>query len=243
MRWCALVLLLAAGCGADAGLEAYDAGRFEDAHKAFRAAEDAAGAEATAALSYNRALAGLRAAELRDAAAAVERAAARAGPDLVPQVDFLRGNVAFAQGELAARQAEAAGSEPFAFDIAINHVERALRAWERAAMSRADWPAARRNLERAQRKLAELRRRKAEAEDKRRRESDRRPKPKPKPKPPPPKPEPAPEADQPDGPQLDELSPAEVRRLLDRLAEKEREKLALRRQHRKERMAGVERDW
>jgi hypothetical protein len=42
---------------------------------------------------------------------------------------------------------------------------------------------------------------------------------------------------------MEELSPAEVARLLAKLAEKEREKLALRRQHRKEKMAGVERDW
>lgn len=243
MRRCALLLLLVAGCGKDAGLEAYDAGRFEDALAAFRAAEDSAGDDATAAAAYNRALAGLRAGELRDAAAAAARAAESAGDDLAPRVDFLRGNVAFAQCELAARQAEAAGAEPFAFDIALGHVERAIRAWEQAAMSRTDWPAARRNVERARRKQAELRRKKAEAEDKRRSESDRQPKPKPKPKPPPPKPDQAPEQDEADGPQLEELSPAEVARLLAKLAEKEREKLALRRQHRKEKMTGVERDW
>jgi hypothetical protein len=177
----------------------------------------------------DRAAAALRAGDWRDA----ERWAKELAP---PVRDFVRGNVAFAHCEMAERQASSAAAEPFAWDVAISYGRRARDFWKHAAMSRPDWPEARRNVERALLKLDELAQKKKEAE--RKREPDRKPQPKPIPKAGkedtrPPK----------DEPRIEELTPEQVLRLLDKLAKKEKEKVALRRSHRKVRMAEVERDW
>ena len=156
--------------------------------------------------------------------------------------DFLLGNAAFVRCTTAEKQAASQAAEPFAWDVAIQYGVSARDLWQRAAMTRPDWPAARRNVERALLRIEELRRRKAEAEDKRRRKTDPQPKPKPKPKPAP-RPDPKPEPDRGQQPQLKELAPEEVMALIGRLAEKEREKRALRRSQREKRMAGTERDW
>ena len=187
---------------------------------------------------YTRALAALRDGRLEEAESAAESAAARGGPEIRVLCEFLRGNVAFARCEMVERQAEEPGAEPFAYDVAIAYGEKALRFWRHAAMSRADWPEARRNVERALLKLEELQKKKADKDEQRRRESDPQPRPRPKPKP---RGGDA-EAD-PDRPQLQQMSREQVMGLLEKLAEKEREKLALRRLHRKVRMAEVERDW
>ena len=96
---------------------------------------------------------------------------------------FLRGNVAFADCLVAEKQAATAAAEPFAFDVAIALADKAARLWADAAMSREDWPAARRNVERALLKAAELRRRKSQAEQQRRPDPKPQPKPNPKPQP------------------------------------------------------------
>lgn len=180
--------------------------------------------------AFRETVAALQKGELRKAESAAAKAAAG---------DFLMGNVKFAKCELAERQAEQPGAEPFAFDIAINYAQSAHEAWQRAALSRDDWPAARRNVERALLKIEELKKKRDE------KQQDRKKKPTPQPKPQPqknpvkqPQPKPAP-----DKPQRKELSPEEVLRLLDRLAQKEKDKLALRRTEKKKRSAGVERDW
>lgn len=203
------------------------------------------GRDADARLLYDRAHEALAAGQLNEADAAAEKAAARGDPGTAMLAGFLRGNIAFAYCGLAERQAGTAAAEPFAFDVAIAYAEKARRFWQLAAMSRADWPAARRNVERALLKLEELKRRKTEFEEQRRRAADPRPQPKPQPRP-----EPLPgtgpeevEQDPADLAQLSELSPEQVRRLLETLAEKEREKTALRRAEREKRTAGVERDW
>jgi len=179
---------------------------------------------------YDETVAALGEGDLRAAKAA---AAEVGGPVGV----FLRGNVAFGECVLAERQAESAAAEPFAFDVAIRFGEEAERLWREAAMSRDDWPAARRNVERAQIKLRELRRKKQEAQD--------RAKPEPKPRP-----EPRPEAGKEKetteegrdlDPMLRELPPEEVGRILERLAEKERDKRAMRKAERSKRP--VPRDW
>jgi len=184
--------------------------------------------------AYERALAHLREGELRAAEAEAERAAA---DGLVAHSDFLRGNVAFGQATLAEKQARAPGAEPFAIDVAIAYARKARRLWEHAATTRPDWPAARRNVERALLKIDEL--------EKLRRRGDPRRQPQPRPRPgPTPRPEKTDEVEAADErPVLDALGPEEVRRLLDRLAEKEKEKRDLRRSRRAERSAAVERDW
>jgi len=211
----------------------------------FLACVGCGGADEQAAVdAYNRALAALRAGEPRVAANEAERAAALDDGEVHELSIFLLGNTAYAQCLTAERAAGTAAAEPFAFDVAITYGESALGSWSRAAMLRGDWPAARRNAERALRKIRDLRRKKADAEEKQRRRSDPKPKPKP-PKPPPINPEPGKTIDKDPNAKVRaaELSPEEVVRLMDRLAEKEQEKLDLRRAERKKRATGAERDW
>jgi len=163
-------------------------------------------------------------------------AAARRGES--PVHTFLLGNVAFARCEMAEKQAGTPAAEPFAWDVAITYCRKAIEFWSVAAMSLDDWPAARRNVERALLKLEELRQKKEEADVRRRKQAKPQPRPRPLPRP-----KGDAETDSPDKPQLRELTPEQVLKLLDKLAQKEQEKLALRRSHRKTRTAGVERDW
>jgi hypothetical protein len=252
----AAILLFLTACGdAASGLRAYRGGRFEEAHAAFVRATE--GADAAPELLHDRALAALRIGELDDADASAERAAAHGDPRFAALRDFVRGNTALARAEKAGVQAALPEAEPFAFDAAIAQAEAARLAWESAAVTRDDWPEARRNVERALRKLDELKKAKADAEKRRKKEtaSSGKPKPRPVPKPPdepgdPPMPEPGPAAGRPQpspqpGAQGAEppLSAEEVRSLLDRVAAKEREKLALRRARRQEASVQVERDW
>jgi hypothetical protein len=158
----------------------------------------------------------------------------------VPLRDFVRGSASFAKGKLAARQADTPEAEPFAWQLAITHMRRARDAWQRAATSRDDWPAARRNVERALLELDDFRRRQEEA-DRRRRPPDR-PKPKPRPLPQPEPDNPEPDAP-PDAPKpIAELTRAEVLALYEKLAAKEAEKRAVR-QKEQESRTDVVRDW
>jgi hypothetical protein len=231
-----LLALIAPGCGGGrGGWDAYEAGRFEEAHAAFLEAGD----DVTPAALYNRALAALAVGELRDAADVAERAAAEGEADVAARALFLRGNVAFARCELAEKQAATLEAEPFAFDIAIRFGESARNHWRDAAMTREDWPAARRNVERALLKIMTLERKKREAERRREKRSEPKPEPKPLPEPGKEEVEDEPEADG----AIAELTPEEVLRLFERLDRKEREKVELRRQERREKMAAVEKDW
>jgi hypothetical protein len=251
-------LALAACGGADDGLAAYREGRFEDAHRLLGAALRDAGPSAAPELAADAALAALRAGAAEDATAAAKDAIARGGPDLAGFAEFVRGNAAFAKCDLAEAQARLPESEPFAFDVAIRWANVAREAWIAAASSRGDWPEARRNVERANLRLEALTRAKADAEAQRRRPGPPkiRPKPLPSPgkdgkpaEPQPPQPSPGAQAGrdakEPGGDEavITELSPAEVRRLRERLAEKEREKVALRRAQQEKAHAEVERDW
>ncbi|MHC4342356.1 MAG: hypothetical protein ACYSX0_19350 [Planctomycetota bacterium] len=239
MRFAILFALLLTGCGEfAAGVDAYREGRYRDAHAAFRKAE---ADDASAELSFNRALAALRAGDLSDAESSAQKAAER-GPAIAPLCGFLQGNAAFERCRMAERQADSVAAEPFAFDVAIAYAKKAARLWQRAAMSRPDWAEARRNVERALRKLEELQKKKEEADPRRRRQAD--PKPRPDPVPPLPLPKPGTEIEQDPEvtPQLKELSPEQIARLLDKLAEKEKDKAALRRSTRQQ-DSRVERDW
>jgi hypothetical protein len=252
--------VLLAGCDASSrGRDAYREGRFRDAHQAFAAAADAAGDGASAELLYDRALSALRDGDPRDAEASARKAAERDGAEIAALADFVRGSAAFARCETAALQAGAPEAEPFAYDVAIAAAASARDAWETAAANRADWPEARRNVERALLRIAQLRDKKAEAERRRNQKSAPRPNPKPVPQakpspdprdparpPVPPKPPSdgsAPGEDAKTEAQLAELTPSQVRQLFERLAAKEKEKLDLRRSRRQATSADVERDW
>jgi len=202
------------------------------------------GDDAPGARAYEDARRSLDAGELRRAAELADEAA-RAGDESIAVLGlFLSGNVAFARCVRAERQAAGPGAEPFALDLAIRHGERARDLWIAAATSRADWPAARRNVERALLKLRELEKKKAEREPDREK-TDPKPKPKPRPRrrPPPPADGRKKEEETTSAPLLEELPPAEVAKLLERLARKEGEKRALRREEREKKSAPVERDW
>ena len=235
----AVALLLAACDGSAAGTRAYREGRFDEAHRAYAAAADAAGAGASPEILYDRALAALRHGDLADADRSAAEAATRGGPEFAALRDFVRGNVAFARCLTAGLQASAPEAEPFAFDVAIAYGETARAAWQSAAASRADWPEASRNVERALVGLESLRRRKAEAEQKRQRQRERKPQPKPAPQERRPVSEEAPLA----GPQNTEIPRTQVLGLLDRLAAKEKAKLESRRTQRGVQPPDVEQDW
>lgn len=241
-----LCLVLQTGDPFAAGVRAYRADDFEAAFTAFAAADAEAGDAATPELLYDLALAALRAGKLREAEVAAERAAARGGAAFVARRDFLVANVAFTRSAQAKRQATQVEAEPFAFDVAIAHAKTALRAWQAAAMSASDWPQARRNAERALLELDELARLKAAAEKKQAEKLGGQPEVKLIPvddgKQPPAPDRPEEEVAQPDA-QLAELKPDDVRKLLDKLAAKEKEKLAIRRRQQQERQSGVEKDW
>jgi len=217
------------------------------------------GSDEDAYAHYNRALAALRDNKPRIAAEQAARAAdsARAvDSELGALAVFLQGNAAFAQCLIAAKHAQSAEAEPFAFDIAIGYAESARDHWEHAATTREDWPAARRNVERARLKIEYLRRKKSERTGDRKSDSDpqlnlkRQPTPNTNQPPKPPTTDPSgaagtkanqdPEAA---NAVLDELSREQVLRLLERLDEKEKEKRALRRKRRSTASTGAERDW
>ncbi|MEN8150366.1 MAG: hypothetical protein ABFS86_11130 [Planctomycetota bacterium] len=230
---------LAVACGGDdPGRAAYDAGRFEEAHAAYVAACETAGDDVPAELLVNRAFAAIAAQDFRDAATCAESAESAAVGEVAEFATFLRGNAAFGLCELAEVQANTLEAEPFAFDIAISFGESARDHWIAAATGRDDWPAARRNVERAVQKLDVLRAKRERARKLQERRTEKTPEPEPEE----PKVE---ESDDPAeiDPALAELSEAEVARLLERLAEKEQEKTDLRREHRKTAQAGVEKDW
>jgi len=120
-------------------------------------ARAAGGGAPAAGRLYDQALAALEAGEPRSAEVAAEELAAWGGAEHGPLADFLLGNCAWARCERAARLAGRPDAGPDAFLPALRAAEDARDAWLRAARARADWPAARRNVERALRRLELLR--------------------------------------------------------------------------------------
>lgn len=241
----ALLVAACLGLGADPfaeGVRAYRDGRYEDAHAAFAAAEADAGHGASAGLLHDLALAALRIGRLREAEWSAEKAVVRGGAAFAGFRDFVFGNAAWLRCQQAVAEAGLVDPDPTAFTRAITHGEAARDAWIAAATSRTDWPAARRNVERVQRALEELRDRKAAADAARKARQAGSAEEQPAPA------EgegPSEEVEQAPELQTDEgaLSAAELERLLAQLAAKEREKQALRRATRAARSSEVERDW
>ena len=237
----ALVLLLVAGGDFAAGVAAYREGRYSEALEAFARAEREAGERPSPELLFDKALAALGAGELDTAEDAAGRAAALGGAEFAALRDFLAGNAAFLRSVDAERETLKPLPPPSAFDVAIAEAETAGRAWQRAALARADWPAARRNVERALLRSEALRQRKAAAE------KDRQTMPKPRdvlaseaeqPNPPPPQPEPEPDREPPVA-----LSREQLLALFEKVDAKEEQRVALRKELREKQRARVERDW
>lgn len=78
---------------------------------------------------------------------------------LQAQLVFLRGNLAYAQSEQKLAQAEAAFGKPADWTEAVRLNKLAEVQWKAARGGAVDWPAARRNIERAQARRAEIMRR------------------------------------------------------------------------------------
>jgi hypothetical protein len=195
----------------------------------------------SARVMFNESVAALRGGDLVRAEIAAEKAAAR-DRELAGLGDFALGCAAFIRCEREEIKFFGPLGAAAAISAAIVHAEAARDFWQNAAASREDWPEARRNVERALFKLADLGKK---AED-----AKARSKPQPIPKPAPKDdkgipqsqgedPKPAPRVD----PITTELSPDQITRVLDRLAEKEKEKVRLRRAERQAHRAQVEKDW
>ena len=227
--------------GSPAGREAYGAGRYADAARAFAEAAKEAGDGASADLLHDLALASVRAGDLRAAEEAADAMAARGGAEEKALSEFLRGLASFARAEADAARP---GADRLVRDRAVAHADAARGRFERAAASRDDWPEARRNAERAALLLRRLLRDR-EVADARRKEGAPPPGPGQPPPPPPPPPE-APSADPsapPPGAADGDLPRDRVLELLRRLQAMEEEKAALRRARRAQGQAGVEKDW
>ena len=238
-----LPLLVAGGDEFTQGVNAYRAGKPKEALQAFLAAERSAGEAAAPELFFDQAMAALAAGDLRRAEIAAEKAAVHGKGDFFALRDFVLGSAAFARCTRAELQASGPEAEPFAFEIAITHAKNAEAFWRLAAASRADWPQARGNVERAQDKIAELRDKKTEAQKKKDQAKKDRNKPK----------DPEPEQNQPAGkgkeeeaslkPQPIDAGSQELRGMLDLLVKKEKEKRDLRRSQQQLRTKPGEKDW
>lgn len=234
-----LSLLLLDGDPFAAGVSAYRAGAFKEAYAAFASATAGDAVDAAPA-HYNQGLAALRAGMWREAEAAVGKAASLAGGEFVALRDFVRGNLALARSANAQAQASGPEAEPFAFDVAIAQAEAAARAWQAAAMSRDDWPEARRNVERALLAVDELQRKKAEAEGKQQSKKEQAPTELPAPEPESAQAEP--ELAAPDA-QVGDHGADLVARLLERLARKEKERRRVRHDAQLAARGAAEQDW
>jgi len=231
-----------------AGERAYREGRFGDAAAAFAAEIAARGDAAPAELHYDLALAALAAGELAQAGDAVAQAARSDDAELLRRCAFVRGSVAWQRGEATAKLALQVEAEPFAFKPALEQIALAGAEWRIAATGATDWPAARRNAERAQRRFAELQQQKQRIEDERKRRTGAQA-----------RPLAVPgggddkrgagsggdvqdSQDNPLAPLRTELSDAQVAELFARLQQKDEQARQLRRSEQQRRSA-VERDW
>ena len=191
--------------------------------------------DAPAELHWNLALAALAEGKLVEAEIAAEKAAVYGGPAFERRRDFLFGNADYRRcerAEVLSQRPEAGAPE---LDAAIEHARAALAHWMDAARPDDDL-AARRNAQRVLEKMAILEakldfmREQAKKNPKR---EEKRP----------------PEEKRPEQRErrllsavTGELSPAQVKRLMERLEEKRREKLALRRRRLLERSVEGGRD-
>jgi hypothetical protein len=115
------------------------------------------GSESRARAAHADALAALSRGDVKSALAAAERAAFEGGERWRPVLDFVRGSASFARSVAAEPPAAATPDAVAALEQALVLAEDALAFWQRAATSREDWPAARRNVERALLRIEALR--------------------------------------------------------------------------------------
>lgn len=181
--------------------------------------------------------AGILARDLVDAESTAEKLALRAGDEDLRE--FVVGLAEFSRAEIAGGQARLPGADPGAYDRAIQKAAAAAAAFQRASLlhRESDWPAARRNAERAATLRTELQRQRDAAERDRKREGDQKPD-ETKPdeileiEPPLPVPE-----------DLGLLSATDLQAMLQRLRRAEQEKRDVRRAVHAARSGSAEHDW
>ncbi len=222
----------------DRGIVAYTQERHAEALGHFHAALEAAGPDAPAALYYDQALAALALDELELAAASAREARNRDPANFGARAQFMLGNVHYRDSLRAEARASVPGAPAAAFDPALAAIEAARDAWIAAALAQQDWPAARRNVEHALIKRAQLLEAQRVAESNRSvRQPDAAPNPTPSTEPPPEN-----STSATSEPEPLELSPgqlAELLRALDRVQGERDES----RESRRARTQEVEKDW
>lgn len=145
----AAILCLSAGKNPDPERAQRD---FAERKKAVAERDD----EAPAELQYNLSLAALAAGAIEDAEIAAEKAAARGGEPFYSRRDMLLARAAWQRSEQAEAAAEMQNQNPLAYGRAIAHAETALREWRSALRKDPEAAAARRNAERAVVRILEL---------------------------------------------------------------------------------------
>lgn len=218
------------------GVADYRAGRYDAAHAAFVAEAAALGADVPPTLRYDLALAALRVQRTGDAEAAASPLLEHPDPAWRARGSFVLGLCAWQRTDRAVAAARLQDAEPMAWQLAVRAGEAALAHWCRAVELQPADHAARRNAERAQRRLAELRAA-AEADAKRRTAKS-------EPEPPPPLPD-APGPAEAARPEVvtQPLSANEVAQLLQRLREQQAQKQRLRQTAQRQSGTAGERDW
>lgn len=117
----------------------------------------ACGAGDSAARSWNAALAALAAGDLQAAEIAAEKSAAAGGRPFTARRDFLLALTSWQRSVAAEARAGIPGAAASAYGRALAEAQEARQHAERAILAHADdWPAARRNLERIQARVARL---------------------------------------------------------------------------------------
>lgn len=200
---------------------AYRAGQYDEALAGFSAAWQQSPAAASPELLGNLALAALRQRRPADAEAPAQRLADGGHDEDAALGEFLLGQAAMERARTAELAARLPDAEPMAWQAAVMASQHALDHWRRAAELRPGWPEAVRNAERAYRRLTAAQDARDRAEQQTRKEKAKEPTP--------PQPKNPTEADTPDL-RAEPLPAAEVARLLERLQQKEREKVVVRQQ-------------
>jgi hypothetical protein len=231
----AWALVSAAVAQQAAAVDDYRAGRHEAARAAFAAELSALGAAAPAELRADLALAALRVQRTGEAEAACRPLLDHPESAWRARGEFLLGLAAWQRSDRAVAAASLPDAEPMAWDLAVRATASAFAHWCRAAALQPDDLAARRNAERAQRRLVEQQQARDLAVQQRRSKQA--------PEPPPPADTPGPAEQVQPALVQQPLSAAELQRLRQQLWQLEQTKQRLRQSQQRDAARAGERDW
>ncbi len=232
------------------GERAFAKADYAAAAAAFAEAIEQEGDRAPIEWRYDFALASYAAGSLDAALDSASRVAQQADGRLRQEALHLLGSIEWKRAEAIAAMAMQVEAEPFLFDQAIERVARARASWVDAAIGDDAAPESVRNAERALQRLEQLREQKAEKDRQRKAAGAKQ------------KPMAVPDGkdsgeekqggnkdgekdaqDNPLAPLQQELSREQVDRMFEKLEQRDREKLQLRRSLRAQRSTSAERDW